>query len=52
MSAAARPPRTATPLIGSERSRFVIPRPASFVTALIVDSRPNSMASANIPGIR
>ena len=51
-SAPARPSGTATLLMGRERKRWVTPFFESFAIALIVASRPNSIARANIPGIR
>jgi hypothetical protein len=47
-----RPATTADGAIGIERNRSVIPRAASVLTATMVVSMPNSMVSANIPGMR
>ncbi|SLI32459.1 Uncharacterised protein [Mycobacteroides abscessus subsp. abscessus] len=51
-SAAHRPATTAALLIGRERNRSVTPLAASAATAAMVDSSPNSMVIANMPGIR
>ena len=51
-SASARPRATEELAIGSERKRSVMPRFASSAMAAMVDSRPNSIARANMPGRR
>ncbi len=51
-SAPQRPSGTATLLIGIDRNRSVMPRLVSCAIAVIVDSTPNSMESANMPGRR
>ena len=51
-SARARPRATEALAIGRDRKRSVMPRFESSAIAVIVDSRPNSIASANMPGSR
>ena len=51
-SAPARPSGTARLLMGSDRKRLVTPFFESLTIALMVPSSPNSIASANIPGMR
>jgi hypothetical protein len=51
-SATARPASGADAAIGIERNRSVTPFAASAVTAATVDSRPNSIVIANMPGSR
>ena len=50
MSAMHRPSTTAAELIGNDRNRSVTPLSLSWVTAVIVPSSPNSIASAKMPG--
>ena len=52
MSRTLRPTSTADGAIGIDRKRSSTPLPRSWVTATIVDSSPNAMVSANIPGTR
>jgi hypothetical protein len=52
MSARLRPATTAAACIGSDRNRSVTPLSASWLTAVMVVSSPNSIVTANIPGSR
>ena len=51
-SATLRPTTTADDAIGIERNRSVTPRATSFLIAWKVPSRPKTMVSASVPGIR
>lgn len=52
MSATERPTSTAPLAIGMDRKRSITPLLRSWVTAIIVPSRPKAMVSASMPGTR
>ncbi len=51
-SATQRPSTMAAELIGKDRKRSLIPREASAADARVVVSRPKSMVTASMPGMR